>query len=246
MYRASGFRQAQVERQAGDEISRRSVVAGDRDSDPGGPADARGVGNDRRQLHAAEQLPEISTAEGQGFDESSLADDRDAVLGKYFDNGFPNAVVDVSYVSVPPGDDGRPRVGVTFTIHEGEQFLVNEVYLNGLHYTRPGVARRALRVHAGEPLSQQNMLNSQRRLYDLGLFSEVDTAIQNPDGTEPRKNVLITMREAKRYTFDYGGGIEFQTGEARRIQPAVGANGPEPARSSGREPHQLQRPRTNA
>jgi len=65
------------------------------------------------------------------------------------------------------------------------------------------------------------MLESQRRLYDLGLFSEVDTAIQNPEGTESRKNVLITAREAKRYTFDYGGGLEFQTG-----QPAVGANQP--------------------
>ncbi len=42
-----------------------------------------------------EQLPEIHTAEGQGFDESSLADDRDTILGKYFDNGFPNATVDV-------------------------------------------------------------------------------------------------------------------------------------------------------
>src|SRR5208282_969898 len=70
-----------------------------------------------------EQLPEISTAEGQGFDESSLADDRDTILEKYFDNGFPNAAVDVSYVKVDPGPGGLPRVGVTFTIHEGEQFF---------------------------------------------------------------------------------------------------------------------------
>ena len=48
-----------------------------------------------------EQLPEISTAEGQGFDESSLADDRDTILSKYFNNGFPNANVDVSYIPVP-------------------------------------------------------------------------------------------------------------------------------------------------
>ena len=74
-----------------------------------------------------EQLPEIQTAEGQGFDESSLADDRDTILGKYFDNGFPNATVDVAYVPVPSADN-LPRVGVTFTIHEGEQFFVNHFF----------------------------------------------------------------------------------------------------------------------
>ena len=72
-------------------------------------------------------------------------------------------------------------------------------------------------------------------MYDLGLFSEVDTAIQNPEGTEPRKNVLITTREAKRYTFDYGGGFEFQTG-----QPSVGVNQPLGADRS--EPKSIARP----
>jgi outer membrane protein insertion porin family len=76
-------------------------------------------------------------------------------------------------------------------------------------------------VQPGAPLSQQDMLESQRRLYDLGLFQRVDTAIQNPEGTEARKNVLVTAREADRYTFDYGIGFEFQTG-----QPSFGTNQP--------------------
>ena len=167
-----------------------------------------------------EQLPEISTSEGQGFDESSLADDRDTILSKYFDNGFPTATVDVAYVPIP-STDNLPRVGVTFSIHEGEQFFVNRVFLDGLHHTRLGVARREMRVQPGAPLSQQDMLESQRHLYDLGLFKQVDTAIQNPEGTESRKNVLVTAREADRYTFDYGIGFEFQTG-----QPSFGTNQP--------------------
>src|SRR5208337_656510 len=117
--------------------------------------------------------------------------------------------------------DNLPRVGVTFSIHEGEQFFVNRIFVDGLHHTRPGVARRAIRVQPGGPLSQKDMLESQRRLYDLGLFKQVDTAIQNPDGTESRKNVLLAAREAERYTFDYGVGFEFQTG-----QPSVGTNQP--------------------
>ena len=168
-----------------------------------------------------EQLPEIQTAEGQGFDESSLADDRDTILGKYFDNGFPNATVDVAYVPAP--STGRLAARRRDFHHSRRRaiFCRIKLFLDGLHYTRPGVARREMRVQPGAPLSQQDMLESQRRLYDLGLFKQVDTAIQNPEGTESRKNVLVTAREAERYTFDYGVGFEFQTG-----QPSVGTNQP--------------------
>jgi outer membrane protein assembly complex protein YaeT len=172
-------------------------------------------------LPSEQVLPLISTEEGQAFNESDLADDRDTILEKYFNNGFTNATVDVSYAPVAPSPDELPRVGVTFSIQEGEQFFVNQVFLNGLHYTRAGVARREMKVQPGAPLSQRDMLESQRRLYSLGLFNEVDTAIQNPEGTESRKNVLVSMHEAKRYTFDYGVGFEFQTG-----QPGVGTNQP--------------------
>ena len=221
LYRASGFRQADVSSKLVDKYqgdpSQLAVAIAVKEGPQTRVAWVRIEGS---YTLPQEQLPEIQSAEGQGFDESSLADDRDTILSKYFDNGFPNATVDVAYVSVPSADN-FPRVGVTFSIHEGEQFFVDQVFLDGLHYTRAGVARREMRVQPGEPLSQQDMLESQRRLYDLGLFKQVDTAIQNPDGTESRKNVLVTAREAERYTFDYGVGFEFQTG-----QPAVGANQP--------------------
>ncbi len=221
LYRASGFRQAEVtsklvEKYQGDpsKLAIEIVVK------EGPQTRVAWVRIEGSYTLPEEQLPEISTAEGQGFDESSLADDRDTILSKYFDNGFPNALVDVAYVPVP-SPDNLPHVGVTFTIHEGEQFFVNQLFLDGLHHTRRGVAGRAIKVQPGGPLSQQDMLESQRRLYDLGLFRQVDAAIQNPDGTESRKNVLVTVNEADRYTFDYGIGFEFQTG-----QPAYGTNRP--------------------
>ncbi len=221
LYRASGFRQAEVasklvERYQGDPSQLAIEIA----VKEGPQTRVAWVRIEGSYTLPQEQLPEISTAEGQGFDESSLADDRDAILAKYFDNGFPNATVDVAYVSLPSADNS-PRVGVTFSIHEGEQFFVSRLFIDGLNHTRPGVAHRAIAVQPGGPLSQQDMLESQRHLYDLGLFKQVDTAIQNPDGTESRKNVLVAAREADRYTFDYGVGFEFQT-----EQPSFGTNQP--------------------
>ncbi|MGB8783777.1 MAG: POTRA domain-containing protein [Terriglobales bacterium] len=221
LYRASGFRQAEVTSKLVEGYQGNpSNLAIDISIKEGPQTRVAWVRIEGDYTVPQEQLPEISTAEGQGFDESSLADDRDTILEKYFDNGFPNATVDVNYVPVPM-EDNLPRVGVTFTIHEGEQFFVNHLFLDGLHHTRLGVARRAITVQPGAPLSQQDMLESQRRLYDIGLFKQVDTAIQNPDGTESRKNVLVTVNEADRYTFDYGVGFEFQTG-----QPSFGTNQP--------------------
>jgi outer membrane protein assembly factor BamA len=67
----------------------------------------------------------------------------------------------------------------------------------------------------------------------LGIFSQVDTAVQNPEGTETRKNVLVQVQEARRYTFNYGLGFEFQTGQpgsTNNKQP-LGASGVSPLAS---------------
>jgi len=223
LYRSSGFQQVEVTSKIlGNYQNDASLVAISVAVKEGPQTRVAWVRLEGNYLIPTEQVLQYpATEEGQGFDESNLSDDRDTILGVYLNNGFPNATVDVAYVPVEASSDGLPRVGVTFTIHEGEQFSVNQVFLSGLHFTRRGVARRELQVKPGAPLSQRDMLETQRRLYDLGLFNEVDTAVQNPEGTESRKNVLITTREAQRYTFDYGVGIEFQTG-----QPAVGTSQP--------------------
>src|SRR5205814_6074855 len=91
------------------------------------------------------------------------------------------------------------------------------------------IVQREMQVHSGDPLSQGDILSTQQKLYDLGIFGQVDTAVQNPEGVEPRKNVLVQVQEARRYTFNYGLGFEFQTG-----QPSV--SGQDPAGSSGVSP----------
>jgi outer membrane protein insertion porin family len=83
-------------------------------------------------------------------------------------------------------------------------------------------------VHAGDPLSQADLLDTQTKLYDLGIFNEVDTAVQNPEGTDPQKNVLVQVLEAKRYTFTYDVGLEFQTGQPAGSSEPQGSTGVSP------------------
>jgi outer membrane protein assembly factor BamA len=50
----------------------------------------------------------------------------------------------------------------------------------------------------------------------MALFNEVVTAVQNPAGDAPTKNVLVQMTEAKRWNVTYGVGLEAQTGTPSR------------------------------
>src|SRR5262249_812362 len=155
-----------------------------------------------------------------------IADDRDIILNYYFDNGFPNATFDAAAKPAPEN-----HMDVTYTIHEGARIFVNRVLVAGREFTRPYVVDPEIQIPPTDPLGQSDLLDSQQRLYDLGIFSQVDTAVQNPEGAEPRKNVLVELKEAKRYTFNYGGGFEFQTGQPGGNQSSLGTNGVSPLAS---------------
>ncbi len=167
----------------------------------------------------------LSCTEGQPYSEANVASDRDAVTYFYYNHGFPNVQFEAAASPVP----GEPqRMQVAYTITEGEQVFVDRVLVSGREYTRPYIVDRQMRIGDGDPLSQVRMVDSQRRLYDLGIFNQVDMAVQNPDGQEPSKDVLFNLQEAKRWTFRYGGGIEFATGNIPTTNNPQGSTGVSP------------------
>ena len=154
---------------------------------------------------------QIALSESEPYSDYTVSTDRDTVVSYYFNHGFPNMDMEVSAV---PFNGDKHAMDVTYSIREGNRVFVDRVYLSGLHYTKSSIARRELNIHDGDPLSEVDMLDTQRRLYDLGLFSEVNLAVQDPDGNANRKNVLFQTTEAKRWTINYGIGLEVSTGSA--------------------------------
>ena len=58
-----------------------------------------------------------------------------------------------------------------------------------------------------------------------GIFAKVQTATQNPDGVEERKNVLFYADEASKYSFNFGLGAEVaRFGGDRTSLSSPGAN----------------------
>ena len=151
----------------------------------------------------------INTQAGQPFSEATVADDREVVLNDYFNRGFPSVQLDSSATYA---DEAHTRMDVVYDLHEGEQEYVNRVLVSGVEHTKPHIVNRAVVIREGAPLSQEKMLQTQRNMYDLGIFNEVQTAIENPEGDEKEKDVLFQIKEAKRWTINYGLGMEIGTG----------------------------------
>ncbi len=154
----------------------------------------------------------LETSDGQPYSDAKVTTDRQKLTNFYFDNGFPDVKVESR---VQPNSMNPAVMDVLFKIDEGQQVFVDRVLVSGLEYTKPFIVSREFKIHDGDPLSQTEMLDTQRGLYDLSIFNQVDMAVQNPEGEVPRKNLLFQIEEARRYTFNYGVGFEVQTGNVR-------------------------------
>jgi outer membrane protein insertion porin family len=157
------------------------------------------------KLDRAQMLLKLSSVEGQPFSEYNIGVDRDTILEQYSINGFPDATFEWS--SSPAKQPHQ--VDLKFVIHEGQQQFVRDILISGLETTRRSLVDSNLTFKPGDPLSPTAMRDTQHRLYDLGVFARVDTAIQNPDGDTQQKYVLYDMEEARKYSMGVGFGAQF-------------------------------------
>jgi outer membrane protein assembly complex protein YaeT len=144
---------------------------------------------------------------GQPYSEAGIASDRNNILALYYNEGFPEARFEEE---VTPA--AAPNLmHVTYHITEGARIEVSKVLLTGYQFTRPGIIARQVAIKPGAPLREGDVVDTQRRLYNLGVFNRVQIAPQNPNGADPLKVVVVDAEEGRRYTIGYGFGFEVQT-----------------------------------
>ncbi len=182
----------------------------------------------------------VAATSGQPYSDFNVTTDRDNILALYFNEGFPEASFSATAERVPssapaqeaagggatslqedekkeqnekkskPAIEQAEAVRLVYHIQEGPQTRVRRILVGGYAHTRPGVIRREVHIKVREPLRQGDVVESQRRLYNLGVFNRVTIEPQNPNGTNPEKDIAVLVEEAKRYTLAYGGGFEVQ------------------------------------
>lgn len=208
LYKANGFEEAQVALQILDDYQGKQ-----------GDLFVRFVVTEGKQTHVAalkleglqamkesDLLDYIASVPGQPYSDFNVTTDRDNILAIYFNEGFPEARLTAT--AAHAGASGA--VNLVYRIEEGPQTRVRKIFPSGYRHTRQGVIRREIQVKEKEPLRQGEVVESQRKLYNLGVFNRVTIEPQNPAGTNPDKDLAVLVEEAKRYTIAYGGGFEVQ------------------------------------
>jgi outer membrane protein insertion porin family len=173
-----------------------------------------------RALSKETVLNVVGSSPGQPYSAAAVASDRNNILAMYYNDGYPEARFDetVSPATTPY------RMRLTYHITEGTRIDVKQVLLTGYQYTRPGIIARQVVIQPGGPLREGDVVETQRRLYNLGVFTRVQIAPQNPLGTDPAKVMVVDVQEGGRYTIGYGFGFEvLQIANPCPTNPPVGA-----------------------
>jgi outer membrane protein insertion porin family len=207
LYLSNGFLQAQVQTEVSDDYQGKSghVFVAFHIEEGQQTRVARLELEGNHALSDKQLLSVTGSTPGQPYSEANVTSDRDNILAYYFDEGYPDARFDAEAKTVAPD-----RVALTYHISEGSRVDVSRVLLAGYRYTRPGIIARQVTVKAGGPLREGDVIETQQKLYNLGIFDRVQVAPQNPHGDYPEKPVVVAVEEGKRYTVSYGVGVEAQ------------------------------------
>ncbi len=165
----------------------------------------------------------LASLAGQPFSPNSIVEDRETLLEYFYTRGFSDASFE--FYQTPSADSHK--VNLRYVITPGEREYVRKVIVTGLETTRPNLVLKRIELQQGQPFSRAAETDSQRRLYDLGIFARVNTGIQNPDGDEDQKYVLYDIDEAKHYSLNLGFGAQIARlgGGATSLDNPAGSTG---------------------
>ena len=147
---------------------------------------------------------QLASAPGEPYSDDTVAEDRDSVLNYYYGQGYTNAAFEYFVDSANRAN----HVSLRYVVEPGARKYVRAVLVSGLETTRRSVVDRLITLKPEDPLSLAAETDSQRRLYNLGIFARVNTAVQNPNGNEEEKYVLYNLDEARHYSLNIGVGAQ--------------------------------------
>jgi len=156
-----------------------------------------------KAMPAEELKARLALAAGRPFYRPQLSADRDAIDRAYRNQGYQN----VSVISQLAFADNQRQVAITWMVREGDQITIDRILINGNSRVSTELIERELTIQRGAPISDDAMIESQRRLAELGLFRRVRITELPRTGSLTR-DVLVDLEEADTTTIDYGGGVE--------------------------------------
>jgi outer membrane protein insertion porin family len=152
-------------------------------------------------LYTDEQLTSVlGFKTGDVYNQEALQEAVTERLGSlYYDAGY-------IFANINPREQpvSADTVNIHFVISEGNAVKVNKIHITGNTKTKEKVIRRELRLHPGETFSREALVRSQRDVWVLNYFSDVQVDVQPID--EERVDVSIQVEEKSTDTANMSAG----------------------------------------
>ena len=163
------------------------------------------------QLPKAKMLALLGLSEGAAFDPATVERGRQRVQQNYRDRGYNNGFV----LLTPNVDRLTASVSISLSTQMGRQQILQEIAVDGIGRARRSFIDRTLDLEPGRPLDLEALYRARKRLYDTGVFQDVDVRVESlavvdslvDDGftTETESvRARFTVREWPRFRLRYG------------------------------------------
>ncbi len=137
---------------------------------------------------------------GSPLDFPILEASRDSIVYAYADRGHVLAKV-VDSLAVDSN-----WVNVFYRVDPGPKVFLDEVLVEGTNRSKPSYVSREMLLKQGDTIRRSKLILSQQRIYDSGLFSDVQMSLETPDTVTYRSDLIVSVREAKMGWVDAGIG----------------------------------------
>lgn len=104
------------------------------------------------------------------------------------------------------------RIDLVISALEGPRITVDRIIVRGNRHTDSEVIRRTLGLKPGDPASDAKLLEVERTLYKLNIFSRVEVELVRSALDDTTRDVLVRVQEGKPITLTYGIGYDSDDG----------------------------------
>jgi len=138
---------------------------------------------------------------GKPYNASYLATDVYTLQSKYFDKG---------YLAVAIGESVEIfgyRATIRFDITPGTQIRIRNIETSGNVLSKTAVVEKEIAFESGDICRLSKLVETQRNLYETGLFTVVDINPENLDPMERTVDIAVRVRERKAAFIEGGFGV---------------------------------------
>jgi len=152
--------------------------------------------------------PRLPLAAGGPFNPYLLDTLVDVLRAAFADRGYDQAQVSAATA----WNAEHTKVAITVSAIAGPQAVVDRIIVRCNRKTRTDVIRRFAGVERGQPISARRLLDIERKLYALGVFSSVNVDLTRAGLGATGRDVVIRVEEGKDRSLTYGAGYDTQDG----------------------------------